>query len=210
MKPYYQDDACMILHADCREVLPTLTADAVVSDPPYGVNFEYDEHRDDEAGWFDLMDTVVPMARSVAPFVVFQSCAINRMGWWYANHPPDWLIAWHKGSPGHVAKIGFNDWEPVLAWGRPHRPMHDFFSTRCGFSENINGHPCPKPIEWAYWLIDRAVGPGGTVVDPFVGSGTTLRAAKDHGRKAIGIEMSERYCEIAATRLGQEVLELAC
>jgi site-specific DNA-methyltransferase (adenine-specific) len=70
-----------------------------------------------------------------------------------------------------------------------------------------NGHPCPKPeIEWR-WLVNKVCMPGETVIDPFMGSGTTLRCAKDLGLKAIGIEIEERYCEIAAKRLEQEVFE---
>jgi site-specific DNA-methyltransferase (adenine-specific) len=209
MKPYYEDGRVTLYHGDCREILPALTADAVVTDPPYGIGFKYRTHDDNLDDWYALMDDVVPMLRAVARFVVMPSCAINRMGWWYANHPPDWLIAWHKGSPGHVAKVGFNDWEPHLVWGRPARPMHDHFKTRCGFTENDNDHPCPKPIEWAQWLVDRAAPVDGVIVDPFCGSGTTLRAAKDRGRRSIGIEMDSRYCEIAATRCAQEVLDFA-
>lgn len=69
-----------------------------------------------------------------------------------------------------------------------------------------NGHPCPKPIGWMRWAVSMASLDSETVIDPFMGSGTTLRAAKDLGRRAIGIEIEERYCEIAAKRLSQEVL----
>lgn len=206
-RPYYEDESVTLYHGDAREILPELRADAVITDPPYGIDFEYATHDDNIDDWYALMDAVVPVMRTVARCVVMPSCAINRLAWWYAQHPPDWVVAWHKGSPGHVAKIGFNDWEPHLVWGRPERPMHDHFKTRCGFTENVNGHPCPKPIEWAHWLVERAVPDGGTVIDPFAGSGTTLRAAKDYGRKGIGIEMDEAYCEIAARRMGQEVLD---
>jgi len=202
--PYYDSGGITIYHGDCREILPGLHADAVVTDPPYGIGFRYASYEDSEASWFALMDSVVPCMRKAAPFVVMPSCAVKRLGWWYATHPPDWLIAWHKGSPGHQSAIGFNDWEPHLAWGRPHKPMHDYFSSRCGFQ--MDGHPCPKPIEWANWLVARAVPEGGTIIDPFMGSGTTLRAAKDCGRRAIGIEIEERYCEIAANRMRQGVL----
>jgi len=205
VKPYFQDESCTIYHGDCREVLPSLKADAVIADPPYGIDFEYASHDDDPAKWFQLMDDVVPLVRACAPFVVMPSCAIKRLGWWYQNHAPDWVIAWHKGSPGHAAVIGFNDWEPLLCWGRPHHPMHDHFQTRCGFDDS--GHPCAKPVAWSAWLIQRAVPVAGAVLDPFMGSGTTLRAAKDLGRKAIGIEIEERYCEIAAKRLSQKVLD---
>ncbi len=70
------------------------------------------------------------------------------------------------------------------------------------------GHPCPKPMGWMRWATDLGSLWGETILDPFMGSGTTLRAAKDLGRKAIGIEIEEKYCEIAAKRMEQEVLPL--
>ncbi len=75
-----------------------------------------------------------------------------------------------------------------------------------GRAETELGHPCPKPMPWLTWLVGLTSRPGETVIDPFMGSGTTLRAAKDLGRKAIGIEIEERYCEIAVKRLSQETL----
>jgi DNA modification methylase len=87
---------------DCREILPTLgKVDAVVTDPPYGIGFKYESHDDGLEKWFALLDEVVPLLRAKARFVVMPSCAVKRLGWWYANHAPDWVIAWHKGSPGH-------------------------------------------------------------------------------------------------------------
>ena len=71
-----------------------------------------------------------------------------------------------------------------------------------------NGHPTVKPVRLMRWLVRLVTPPGGTVLDPFMGSGTTLVAAKNLGRKAIGIEIEERYCEIAAQRCSQEVLAL--
>jgi site-specific DNA-methyltransferase (adenine-specific) len=67
-----------------------------------------------------------------------------------------------------------------------------------------NGHPCPKPIKTWTRLLERVSRPNELIVDPFMGSGTTLRAAKDTGRRAIGIEIEEKYCEIAANRMAQE------
>jgi DNA modification methylase len=69
-----------------------------------------------------------------------------------------------------------------------------------------NGHPCPKPEDQWTWLLNRTCLPGDTVIDPFVGSGATLRCAKDNGMNAIGIEIEEKYCEIAAKRLAQDSL----
>ena len=207
MTPYYEHGGITIYHGDCREILPQLSADAVVTDPPYGIGFKYASYDDTKDRWIDLMRAVVPLMRGAAPFVIMPCCGLDRLEWWYANYPPTWLLSWHKGSPGHQSPIGFNDWEAMVCWGRPQkRSMHDHFQTPCGFDDS--GHPCPKPMEWARWIVDRACPPSGLLIDPFTGSGTTLRAAKDLGRRAIGIEIEERYCEIAAKRLSQEVLPL--
>lgn len=189
----------VLYNADCRELMPDLSADAIVTDPPYGIGFNYNSHDDNLDDWKDLMLAVVPLCRLAAPFVVLPSCAVQRLGWWYENLAPDWVIAWHKGSPGHQSKVGFNDWEPHLAWGRPARPMHDHFSTRCGFEPN--GHPCPKPIEWANWLVSRAVEPEKTVLDCFMGSGTTGVSAVQLGRKFVGIERDPGYFDICCRRI---------
>jgi site-specific DNA-methyltransferase (adenine-specific) len=205
--PYYSADDVTIYHADCREILP-MGVQAVITDPPYGLRFEYGGKYDDSrSAWFQLMNESIHLIRQSAAFVILPCGGIDRLRWWFINHDPEWIIAWYKGSPGHRSAIGFNDWEPHLVWGDPPKAMHDYFQTRCGFE--IDGHPCPKPIEWAAWLISRSTKIGQTVLDPFMGSGTTLRAAKDLGRKAIGIEIEERYCEIAARRMAQEVLNFA-
>lgn len=190
---------CELYLGDCRDLIPTLAVDAVVTDPPYGIDFQYASHTDDIEGWQSLMDAIVPLLRKASPFVVMPSCAIKRLPWWYANHEPDWLIAWHKGSPGHQASIGFNSWEPHVCWGRPSKPMHDYFSTDCGFDPN--GHPCPKPLRYAMWLVSRAADQGQTVMDPFMGSGTTGVACIRLGRRFIGIEKDAGYFDIARRRL---------
>ena len=197
---------CIIYRGDCLEVLPTLapgSVDAVVTDPPYGIGLKYATYIDSEESWFQLIDTVVPMCRRLARVVVMPSCAIKRIGWWYEHHRPDWLIAWYKGSPGHRSAIGFNDWEPHVVWGRPLRPMHDHFQTVCGFDDNE--HPCPKPVAWAKWLVERVADDEDIVLDPFMGSGTTGVACIHTGRKFIGIEIDPGYFEIARERLQKEL-----
>ena len=171
-----------------------------MTDPPYGIGFKYASHDDARDKWFGLMNAVIPALRQIAPFVVMPCCQITHMGWWYENHKPDWLIAWNKGSPGHCSHVGFNDWEPLLVYGkRKGICMHDhFYAQPTAFD---NGHPCPKPIEWAAWLIERASKPGDTIVDGYAGSGTTCVAAKMLGRNFIGIDISEDYCDIARKRL---------
>ena len=206
--PYYEREGITIYRGDCRDILPELPkVDLVLTDPPYGISLEYASYNDSIDNWFQLMNLCVPLLRQLAPFTIMPSCAVKRLGWWYAHHAPDWLICWYKGSPGHQSAIGFNDWEPLLVWGKPPKPMHDHFQTVCGF--DMKDHPCPKPVQWAKWLVQRGCVDGGTVLDPFMGSGTTLRAAKDLNRQAIGIEIEEKYCEIAAKRLSQDVFNFA-
>lgn len=211
VRPFFEDDAVTIINGDCREVLPTLERAALIlTDPPYGVNLEYDTYSDTEANWYELMGTMLPLMRAQAEMVICVSCQIKRLGWVYQNHAPDWLIAWHKGSPGHVSYIGFNDWEPLLVYGKPKGlAMHDYMSVPNTERMGGNGHPCPKPEKWATWLIERATKPGDLVIDPFMGSGTTLRAAKDLNRRAIGIDLSPKYCEIAKRRMSQGVFDWA-
>jgi DNA modification methylase len=109
-----------------------------------------------------------------------------------------------------VSYIGFNDWEPLLVYGKPKGlAMHDYMSIPNTERMGGNGHPCPKPEKWATWLIKRATKPGDLVIDPFMGSGTTLRAAKDLNRRAIGIDLSPKYCEIAKRRMSQGVFDWA-
>jgi len=183
---------------DVERLMAGAKADAVVTDPPYGIGFGYDKHDDDRGRWFDLMDRIVPQLRRMAAFVVMPSCRIDRLGWWYANHPPDWLLCWYKGSPGHRSKVGFNDWEPHLVWGRPPKQMHDYWQTKCGFE--VEGHPCPKPVEYAAWLVERAAEKSGLLFEPFCGSGTTLIASEQLGRKCYGMEISPAYCDVIVKR----------
>ena len=95
-----------IIHGDCMEAMkqmPDKAFDLCLTDPPYGVNLKYNTYKDTEANWFDLMDRFIPEARRIAKMVIMPSCQIKRLDWFYKNHPPDWLICWHKGSTGCVS-----------------------------------------------------------------------------------------------------------
>ena len=192
-------DATLYL-GDCLEILPTLPkVDAVITDPPYGIGFKYESHDDNEDGWRALMNSAVPICRDHGRFVVMPNCRMQAMGWWFENHRPDWIIAWYKGSPGHLSKIGFNDWEPHLCWGKPAQQMHDHFQTPLVIDSN--GHPCPKPVAYANWLVGKSTKFGQSVTDPFMGSGTTGVACMNLGRKFIGIEIDPKYFDIACERI---------
>jgi hypothetical protein len=134
----------------------------------------------------------------------------------YLYSEPTWILCWF--DPGGIgsSRWGFCTWQPILVYGvdpylaagKGRRP-DGFELMQRGDPDRDLGHPCPKPVGMMRWLVQR-VSPERTdvVLDPFMGSGTTLRAAKDLGRRAIGIEIEERYCEIAAKRMGQEALDL--
>lgn len=183
---------------DMARVINKARVSAVLTDPPYGIGYNYESHNDSEKSWYPLMNKIVPILRNVSQIVVMPCCRIACLDWWYANHRPDWIIAWYKGSPGHRSHIGFNDWEPHLVWGKPKKYMHDYFQTACGFE--IDGHPCPKPVAWGAWLCERICERGNTIFDPFLGSGTTLIAAEQLGRTCYGLEVEPRYCDVIVQR----------
>lgn len=210
IKPYYQDDHCTIYHGDCREVLPSLgPVDLVLTDPPYGLT-DWNNRGTNSGGPFDSEATqrwdVRPSAETIALVLAAGKMAI----FWGGNHLADTLGAskqffvWDKGIRG----MHFNDCE--LAWCSEFRQACRVFNFPAA-RNNQKQHPTQKPVElftWCIYMADKAQR-CKTILDPFMGSGTTLRAAKDLGRKAIGIELEEKYCEIAAKRLRQEVLPFA-
>jgi len=209
MTPYYEQHGIVIYHGDCRDVLP-VTADVLVTDPPYGVSFRSGMDgflgdcrvAGDEST--ELRDWV--LAQWNGPAIVFGSWKVKRPNRVRA------LLIWDKGPHVGMGDLSF-----------PWRPNHeDIYIIGDGFaghrgtsvlshyaiSPNFvkRDHPTEKPLALMFDLLGK-VQPG-VVLDPFMGSGTTLVAAKRLGRKAIGIEIKEKYCEIAATRLQQGALDL--
>jgi site-specific DNA-methyltransferase (adenine-specific) len=207
-KPYFQDSAVTIYHGDCADILPyVLKADLLVTDPPYGINWKPRvNHRD--SPWNDNVQF------NPAPFLGIAS----KHCFWGANYfarglpeSKDWL-AWIKRPINYDFSCDKRSYSTVeLAWtdygcGTRFMVMVWDGGMRAGERENRTFcHPSQKPVELFRWCISLSA-KIGMVLDPFMGSGTTLRAAKDLGRKAIGIEIEERYCEIAAKRMAQEVL----
>jgi site-specific DNA-methyltransferase (adenine-specific) len=203
VKPYYEDAACTIYHGDCREVLPLLgPVDVVIADPPYG-------HGDRWSGgtWaanpiYDLAfdwDSKPIDADLLALVVASAPVAIVWGGNYYSLPPSRCWLSWVKTSQMETMA----DFE--LAWTNLDRPAKQFRESR-----NPDGkreHPTQKPETLMRWCLGFCPAQG-TILDPFVGSGTTLVAAKRLGRKAIGIELEEKYCEIAAKRLAQGALDL--
>lgn len=209
MTPYYDDHkGIQIYCGDCRDILPQLESDSVdlcITDPPYGFR---KAGWDDEFPlfWTDDCARVTRHAMAIMP-------GINNLLSIPHQLPPfeyRWMLSIHLTNGMTRGLMGFGNWIPVLVYARPgetlYQPQQD--ATAVPIQGTMPDHPSPKPLRAMTWLVSRFKD-GGSILDPFMGSGTTLEAAKRLGRKAIGIELEERYCEIAAQRLSQEVMELA-
>ena len=212
MNPYYDHAGITIYHADCRDILPGIGADVLVTDPPYGVEFEgkATKHTIQKPGGYigkddaligpAVVSSILPMVKRAAVFTGIVNLAA---------YPASRDIGCvYCPSGAGIGRWGFTCFHPVLFYGsRPSNTLRPT-SIESFATAKTPGHPCPKPVKWMLWLISLACLEGETILDPFMGSGTTLVAAKQLGRKAIGIEIEEKYCEIAVQRLAQEVLPL--
>ena len=224
-KPYYEDEArgILIYHADCREILPLLPkVDLLLTDPPYGVMLgSHADAKELRAGvglkkqaYLSYDDTHSNLTSVVVPAVTeaLAKCsrgivfAAGTMMWDFPR--PDAVSCIYIPCGNGRTKWGFQNLAhfmlygtaPDLHLGASHTAM---YSTE---ASEKNGHPCPKPLGWIKWLCLLGSRSGETVLDPFMGSGTTLVACKQLGRRCIGIELEEKYCEIAARRLSQGML----
>lgn len=204
-------DGITLINGDCREVLPEIgEVDLVLTDPPYGVGFRYASFNDsDKASYARLMAEVLDVVQAMGvPIAITPGIA-----WLHAYPPPKGIFCWFKPGSVRRSQLGtLCEWEPVLFYGvLPGRTRFGSDVIRLPDCANhakdaARNHPCPKPLELYKQLISRF--DAESICDPFSGSGTMILAAKQLGRRAIGIEIEERYCEIAANRLRQGVLEL--
>lgn len=214
MTPYYQDAAVTLYCGDCREVLPGLELDGavVLTDPQYGIDHPTDyasRGRGKLAACTDY-PRIHGDNKPFDPAIILTLARPSII--WGANHfasrLPDsggWLV-WDKERPDDLDQATCE-----LAWTNCVKGVRRFrwlWNGMMRASKEALVHPTQKPEALMKWCLTLRWVPSGLVLDPFAGSGTTLRAAKDLGRRAIGIEIEERYCEIAAKRLAQEVLPL--
>jgi len=203
MTPYYEQSGITIYHGDCRDVLPTLgPVDLVLTDPPYGVGKTYASHDDSAALYREWLASVQPLIFAASARQLI-TCGVANIWRW---PPADWVIGWFKSNAMTRSAIAnANVWEPVLVYG-----CKGFGVDGRAFpiTPQPFDHPCPKPLGLFQWLLVEATKPDAVVLDCFCGSGTTLEAAKNLRLRAIGIELEEKYCEIAAERLRQEALPL--
>lgn len=209
-QPYYEQDGITIYHGDCREILPLIESgsiDLVLPDPPYGIGRDGSRestgsHGGRKAYEFMGWDSAIPEEEVFAEIFRVSKHQVIWGGNYFSRHlPPSmgWLI-WDKGQ-----RIAGSDAE--LAFTSRQRALRSFTLNRVEIMLDGAEHPTQKPLKLMRWCLAHFPD-AHTILDPFMGSGTTLRAAKDLGRKAIGIELEEKYCEIAVKRLSQQVLPL--
>ena len=219
MKPYYDYAGITIYHGDCREVLPTLGKfDLLLTDPPYEVEarggaigsrrkYLADIHQHIDSG-FDIN-----MVDQFPNWIVF--CAKKQLVRLLQKAEKKvWsLVTWNKPNPTPLYEGTYlPDTEYIIHAYSSGMLFGDYkdksrFIVHRSVRNNFN-HPTVKPLAVIIKMMKLGSQKNHAILDPFMGSGTTLRAAKDLGRKAVGIEIEEKYCEIAAQRLSQEVMEL--
>jgi hypothetical protein len=208
MKPYYEHSGITIYHGDCREILPTVTADVLCLDPPYGTN----EHGGYGRRQLGLETIENDENTEIRDFV---------LAWWGERQaicfgsprrpePPgrwDYRLVWDKRNPGMGAPWRWQHEMIYLRgeWSNP-KGIPSVISVSAGNTMRGRWHPHEKPIEVMATVL---VGSAGSVIDPCMGSGSSIVTAKKLGRRAIGMDVSERYCEIAAKRLSQEMLDFS-
>lgn len=220
-EPYYRDDAVTLYHGDCLDIDAWLAADVLVTDPPYGIDWnqpaylattrkrsERTRQHDGIANDGDTSARDEALARfAPKPYIAFGAIK--------APFPSDvrTVLVWRKpADAGLFGSVGRwrRDWEPVFIgghWAQSPATSSAVLDTRAGshrsYAQGV--HPHGKPLDVMESLIEAC--PPGTIADPFAGSGSTLVAARNLGRKAIGVEIEERYCEIIARRLAADVLD---
>jgi site-specific DNA-methyltransferase (adenine-specific) len=216
VKPYFEDEKAgiVIYHGDCRILMPSMRRDLLMprgaslfSDPPYGMGYEAKRGSDGSKRWGD--DSVIGDDVPFDPSHLFHLGFSEIILWganWYANRlPPSggWLV-WDKTPKG--AKEGFTASHAELAWTNLCSSVRKFSLQWGGEARNNEPfyHPTQKPVALAAWMLREF--PSAWVVDPYMGAGWIAEACRDAGARFIGIEIEERYCEIAAKRLSQEVL----
>jgi DNA modification methylase len=207
--PYYQDEAVTIYNADCRKVLPFLDRfDLLLTDPPYGIGYGGKQNsvggtegraRNGWRTWKTDWDESPPPRWMIDMIQDSADHAIVWGGNYYALPPSMGWLVWDKGQRD------FSLADAELAWTNRNKAVRCFDYSRGEAAKDDRVHPTQKPVALMRWCLGL-VPDAATVLDPFMGSGTTLVACKLDGRKAVGIEINEGYCEAAANRLRQGVL----
>ena len=203
---------CRLLLGDCLEILPTLDkVDAVVTDPPYGIGkrsgtISKQRNKNDYASYDDAPENIpCKIIPCVTIALSLSVCGIITPGgkaWHHYPAPTDIGMVYQPAATG-MTHWGRTTCQPLLFYGKDPKsgltikPLHFVLTDR---PEAFN-HPCVKPLRLVKWMVDRVSYEGATILDPFMGSGTTGVACAKMGRKFIGIEIDENYFNIACKRI---------
>ena len=214
MKPYFQDEAVTIYHGDCREILPQLErVDLVLTDPVWPNSTPELIGADRPYELFTEAAQLFPAVTDRA--IVHLGCNSDpRILFGMPPGLPFFRVCWLEYARPHYMGNLLYTGDVAYAFGRFACPTHIGHRVIPGRFMHTNkegdhsGHPTARSSQHVKWLLKWFSKPDETVLDPFMGSGTTLRAAKDLGRKAIGIEIKEKYCELAVGRMSQKVMDL--
>lgn len=219
MKPYYEHGGITIYHGDCREILPRLPkADLCLTDPPYGIGADANQskrankqHGNAAAPSRDYglsdWDSISPDDVDILKAVNSAAKAIVWGGNYFHFKPSRAWLVWDKDNGDN----GYADCE--LAWSNLDMAVRKFRHRWMGMiqenmaQKEIRFHPTQKPLALMSWCLSFAPD-AQAVVDPYAGSCTVARACKDLGKRCISIEREEKYCEVGALRLSQEVFAL--
>ena len=197
---------------DCLELmrdLPDGSVDAVITDPPYGIDGDYDSYEDTPDNLRKLVPEFLPEARRIARGVVAVFTGVKNMDLYQGS---DWRLAWVVPQGSGVSAWGFTCWTPISVFGKdPYsgngsRPdvCVDYKPRRTDC-----GHPYEKPLSVMWWLINRVAPYSDTILDPFMGSGTTGVACVKLNRNFIGMEINPDYFKIAQRRIEEAQMQLA-
>ena len=229
--PYYQDEAVTIYHADNRDILPYLApVDLVLTDPPYTDRTHKSVRSNSSKATLGQRVISFGAITTDALRALYADLATVTCRWIVSTMDYATAFAFEQEPPDGLRMMRIGVWVktnpmPQISADRPGQGWEAIaYLHKAGAASSWNGggksgnfilpveqnagHPTAKPTMMFRELVQRFSDPGDLILDPFMGSGTTLRAAKDLGRRAVGIELSEKYCEIAARRMAQSVLPL--
>lgn len=228
---YYSDEYVTLYHGDAAEVLSTLpdqTVDAVITDPPYSDR----THGKAKTNRGDARDAKAVNFASITESqlaTLLAECGRVTRRWVIATLDYKHAFRVDTTPPPGLRTLRIGVWVkpnpmPQMTGDRPGQGWEAIaFMHRAGVkpawhgggrsgvwthpTAQNQGHPTAKPLPMVADWVRLFTNPGDTILDPFAGSGTTLRAAKNEGRKAIGVELDERYCEVVARRLAQDTFD---
>lgn len=211
IKPRYDKDGVTLYCADCLDVMPQMepeSVDAVITDPPYGINGDYASYKDTVSNLSKLVPEFINHSKRIARDVIAVFTGVKNMDLYNGC---DWRLAWVVPAGTGVSSWGFTCWTPISVYGKDpfsgngSRPdvFVDYKPRREGYD-----HPYEKPLSIMRWILERCTKNNSIILDPFMGSGTTGVAALQLGRRFIGIEIDEKYYQIAEKRIREAQLQI--